>query len=389
VATGDCDSNPVITWADAIVAGSCAGNYQIIRTWTATDACGNFTTCQQTIFVQDVTLPAITCAVTGNLSVDSNSPTGYIHPDNSWNAAATDNCSGITLTVSLIGATISGPHASLNGVTFSEGITTVTWTATDGCGNSVACQFTITVRPELAITCPSDITRNTDPGVCTATLDPGFPTKVSGVEPITWAWEMTGATSASGTGSPIAPNPYPFNFGITTITWVAENISGTDTCSQLVTVIDNEPPTFGSPGPFAFCVVNLFSAAMASSNLQINPEPDYYLFKAGDKTLDLNSLINNFNDNCCTDAQLEIHWRIDFNDTPNPAPPPILLSYPPISGTGQPSAYGADIHFPGDGVTFSNVNHKITYWLVDCHNNRSMDHEVVITIKPRPQLIKK
>jgi len=388
VATGDCDSNPVITWADAIVAGSCAGNYQIIRTWTAIDACGNFTTCQQTIFVQDVTLPVISCAVS-DISVDLNSPAAYLHPNNSWDATATDNCSSISLTASLSGATTSGPHTALNGVAFSEGITTVTWTATDGCGNTAVCQFTVTVRPALKITCPAGIARNNDPGVCSATLDSGSPVVVSGVQPITWEWFMTGATIADGTGSPILPNPYAFNTGITTITWVATNISGTDTCRQLVTVIDNEPPTFDSPGPFEFCVVNLFSATMASSNLQINPEPDYYLFKAGDKALNLDSLINNFTDNCCTDAQLEIHWRIDFNDTPNPTPPPVLLSYPPISGTGQPSAYGADIHFPGDGATFFIVDHKITYWLTDCHNNRSMDHEVAITIKPRPQLIKK
>ena len=35
----------------------------ITRTWTATDNCGNASTCIQTITVEDVTAPVITCPV--------------------------------------------------------------------------------------------------------------------------------------------------------------------------------------------------------------------------------------------------------------------------------------------------------------------------------------
>ena len=59
LASGDCGGNPSVTWADAIVPGACAGNYQLNRTWTATNVCGKTATCVQNIFVQDATLPVI------------------------------------------------------------------------------------------------------------------------------------------------------------------------------------------------------------------------------------------------------------------------------------------------------------------------------------------
>ena len=359
-------------------------------TWTITDLSGNPNTCIQTISIVDL-LPTLTCPA--DVNVKSNFNMGYATDVEIGAPVYSDNCSGLTLTwVSSNPTPGASPLTGINIDTVSTyyaGVTTITYTLTDTNNHTATCSFTVTVMAKPEILCPNDTVVNNDPGLCSASIDPGFATKISGAEPITWTWAMTGATAAGGTGNPIEPIPYIFNAGQTTITWIATNISGTDTCSQLVTVTDNEPPTFNAPpGPFAFCVVNLSLASIVSSNLQINPEPDYYLFNAGDKALDLDSIISNFNDNCCTDAQLEIHWRIDFTDTPNPTPPPALLSFPPISGTGQPSAYGADIHLPGDGVNFSVVNHKITYWLIDCHNNRSTDHEVTITIKPRPQVVK-
>ncbi len=45
-AVDNCDPNPSITFKDTTVPGSCN---TIIRTWTATDSCGNSASCQQTI----------------------------------------------------------------------------------------------------------------------------------------------------------------------------------------------------------------------------------------------------------------------------------------------------------------------------------------------------
>ena len=50
------------------------------------------------------------------------------------------------------------------------GTTIVVWTATDGSGNTTTCTQVVTVqdKEDPTITCPSDITVDTDTGLCTA-----------------------------------------------------------------------------------------------------------------------------------------------------------------------------------------------------------------------------
>ena len=43
-ATDECDTDINITFGESVNAGSCTNNYVLVRTWRATDACGN-TTC--------------------------------------------------------------------------------------------------------------------------------------------------------------------------------------------------------------------------------------------------------------------------------------------------------------------------------------------------------
>ena len=50
-ATDNCDIAPMISFTDVEAAGACANEKTITRTWTATDACGNSSSCDQVITV--------------------------------------------------------------------------------------------------------------------------------------------------------------------------------------------------------------------------------------------------------------------------------------------------------------------------------------------------
>src|SRR5690606_32774161 len=104
----------------------------------------------------------ITCV--GNQTVDTNlDECTYTHSGIAWDATADDNCSVDTVEYELTGAT-PGSGTSLDGVVFNLGVTTVTWTVTDGSGNTEDCFFTVTVEdnqdPEIA--CVGNQTVDTD-----------------------------------------------------------------------------------------------------------------------------------------------------------------------------------------------------------------------------------
>ncbi|MEG4110219.1 HYR domain-containing protein, partial [Microcoleus sp. S13_C5] len=96
-ATDNC-STPAITFSDASTKSTdpnIAGfyNYTITRTWTATDVCGNSSSCVQTITVQDITNPVITCPSSVTLSCEADKGTAA-----NGVATATDNCSPVQIT---------------------------------------------------------------------------------------------------------------------------------------------------------------------------------------------------------------------------------------------------------------------------------------------------
>jgi hypothetical protein len=80
-----------------------------------------------------------------------------------------------------------------------------------------------------------------------------------------------------------------------------------------------------------------------------------------------------YQDNCTSKPQLAIRWRIDFANGNS------------LSGTGQISAYGADIQLPGQEG--SDLAHHLTYWVKDKCGNEAQS-TATITIHPRPQINK-
>ena len=213
-ASDNCDNAPVITTTETTTAGSCPGIYTIERVWTATDNCGNESTAGQTIEVRDNTAPVLS-GVPLNATFECNAVPSFA------SITVWDNCDA-----SPVISTFETSQAS-SCPTFT--ITRV-WVVRDACGNESSASQILTVR------------------------DSGVP-QISGVPASTTA----SCSNIPQMASVIVidecdPNPTvvpsesttqglcPGNYTITR-TWLAEDACGNTTeASQLITVMDVEPP---------------------------------------------------------------------------------------------------------------------------------------------------
>jgi hypothetical protein len=129
-ATDSFDPAPVVSLVETITAGNCDGDYILTRTWTATDECGNSSSGAQIVTVQDTTAP-IVGDIASDLTVEcdgaGNSADLTAWLTSNGGASASDNCSGVTW---------SNNFAALSDDCGATGAATVTFTATDGCGNA-------------------------------------------------------------------------------------------------------------------------------------------------------------------------------------------------------------------------------------------------------------
>lgn len=197
-------------------------------TLTVTDNNNNVSTCTSLVTVVDLIGPSITCGVTGNQDVNTdNNLCNYTHHTTNWNASATDGCTTIaSLAYALTGAT-TGSGTSLDGVTFSVGVTIVTWTAVDGSGNTSSCSFTVTVTDAQLPT-----------AICKAAT---VQLNASGNATITASDVDNGSNDACGIQS-LSVNPSSFscaNLGANTVTLtVTDNNGNVSTCTSTVTVQD-------------------------------------------------------------------------------------------------------------------------------------------------------
>jgi hypothetical protein len=140
-ATDNCPPDPIITYSDSLAAGSCPQAGTITRTWKATDGSGNESTCAQTIEVVDTTPPVIACPPAITTTTDAGLCTATVNPGT---ATATDGCD--------TAPSISGQRSDGLGLNapYPKGVTTITWTAEDACGNASSCQQTVTVNDQEA-----------------------------------------------------------------------------------------------------------------------------------------------------------------------------------------------------------------------------------------------
>ncbi|MFT3910967.1 MAG: T9SS type A sorting domain-containing protein [Ferruginibacter sp.] len=141
-ATDACDGAIIGTTTDLLTYNT-QGTFTI--TWSFTDLKGNTTTQDQTVIVNDITPPDITCPPTlTTCSVPGNNFT--ITP-----AVASDNCTISSVAYEVTGATTrSGTGTDASGL-FNPGISTITWTVTDGNNNTNTCSSTVNIQSPLLV----------------------------------------------------------------------------------------------------------------------------------------------------------------------------------------------------------------------------------------------
>ncbi len=142
------------------------------------------------------------------------------------------------------------------GNVFPAGTTNVTYTASDGHGNSAAAtqHVTVTDANPPTITAPANIS-TTAGASCNATVDPGTPVASDTCSSVV-------VTHSRSDGQALNA-PYPI--GVTTITWTATDTSALSaSATQTVTVTDGTPPTITAPA-------NVTAVAGATCSATVNP----------------------------------------------------------------------------------------------------------------------
>ena len=199
LATDSCSSANVVLNPDVIIAGSCAGNYTITRSWTATDLAGNTITYTQTITVTDTTAPVFTASSLPSFSLPLNCSDTIPAPAT---VTATDNCNATTpITVFFTENII--PALATECPIKSRIIRT--WKASDACGNVaipfiqtiiISDQNAPTIDPAYPLTIPA--TCDAIPDIIQPDIRDNCATIANGLV-ITQLADVTSVVTATGT----------------------------------------------------------------------------------------------------------------------------------------------------------------------------------------------
>ena len=196
-------------------AGDAAGNYVIVRTFTATDDAGNSSSATQTITVQDTTAPEFTF-VPADYTVECSDEMPLD------DAVASDNCGEVTIEVS--SETTAGDAAG-------NYVIVRTFTATDDAGNSASATQTITVQdttaPEFTFV-PADYTGECDDDM---PFDDAVASDNCGEHTIEWSME-TIAGNAAG------------NYTIVRTFTATDDAGNSAYATQTITIQDTTAPEF-------------------------------------------------------------------------------------------------------------------------------------------------
>ncbi|MCC7246036.1 MAG: T9SS type A sorting domain-containing protein, partial [Saprospiraceae bacterium] len=223
-ATDGCSSPAITSALDPIVVNGCQRSQT--RVYTATDNCGNTASCTQVFtWTVDVTSPTFTsCPAGSNLGCN---PTGVPAPGL---ATATDGCSSPAITSALDPIVVNGCQRSQTRV----------YTATDNCGNTASCTqvftWTVDVTPPT-IPCPAGVTVSCSTNVPPANINDvvGESDQCGGIPVITHTGDVTTNMTCQN------------RFTVIRTYRAVDNCGNTATCTQVITVNDQTPPTLTVP----------------------------------------------------------------------------------------------------------------------------------------------
>jgi hypothetical protein len=201
--------------------------------------------CSQTVTINDVTPPQITAPPGQTASADANCMAAV--PDFTATATVSDNCACSSSTDDCVDRDqIIVTQDPAPGTMVGLGQHTITLTANDQADppNTSTAQTTFTVKDTTApvINCPANKTANTDPGICSAVVDPGTATGTDNCD---------NSLTITGTRSDNQPLNAPYPKGTTTITWTAKDDAtppNESSCQQTITVEDHEAPVITTNG---------------------------------------------------------------------------------------------------------------------------------------------
>ena len=241
-ATDSCGGPMNVVYNQASTPGVCAHEETLTRTWTSADLCGNEVEHIQTITVQDTTPPVFdTPPADTSVEVTGGDQSGEFTTwlNNYGGAAVSDNCdNSVSIT---------------NSYTMGEGCagdsTTVTFTATDACGNTATAdafwQLTDSDPPVIGTPAAND-TVNCDGAGNTAEFQlwiaaNGGASASTATGSVSWSDDSATATPANG--------PCP-TVSTTSVTFTASDSCGNgSTTTALFVIIDTIAPAFTSTLP--------------------------------------------------------------------------------------------------------------------------------------------
>ncbi len=251
-AIDNCDGLMTAWPSTTFTPGACLNDFTMIRTWTFSDTCGNTSSVSQTITVKDTVAPVL-LNVPQDI-VNCSGATVTVTPP-----TATDNCDG------LVSVNTFRSDGLAFAASFPIGITTLTFVATDTCGNASSASMTVSIGAGdttylSATTCDSTqagITLQTftsqsgcDSVVITTTTYTGVPTSdfsfcknglglsfshTSAVVPTNWLWNF-GDGNTSTLQNPTHTYASSGTFSVCLTTW---NACGGDTSCQSIQVLSS------------------------------------------------------------------------------------------------------------------------------------------------------